>query len=663
MLCLSALAATACHGGGQADDGGADGCLSCHGGIEQAHGPIPPDECVVCHGGDPAAATKEAAHVPVPDDWAAIRGDALPPAAPGFIRDFAPDQLDALDRAYLRFVNPSDFRVVDETCGVCHPDKAATVPTSVMATNAGHYMPTLFLAGVQPDRIARYGSYPTFDETCDVPDEQRSCGLSPLVPPTGDTLASILLRAAPEQVEAAAYTHYLAKNCNHCHQSAFPRNDSPGLYRSTGCASCHVLYDTFGAYEGGDPTIPRGVPVHPKRHEITTQIPTSQCTTCHYQGGRIGLLFQGIREGGFGPDETPPYATPYPHTIFGHAKGYYFTDEDSRNQVDETPPDVHAAAGMVCADCHVGSDVHGTGVLHPTAKLQVDLACEDCHGTVRVAAAPAEDGRFYTRSGRLLPQLRTDGDGSVYLVGKVSGQRHDVPQPARLLVPGGGASDAMRTAMAPDDAGWSHTDSLTCDTCHTSYNQYCIGCHVTVDFRLDQPDRQTGKSSLGFTRGGRTTYTLEHVLLGRRSDGRLQTVHPSQQVQLAVVDPDGEVLVGEAVEQPDGSTKLVGAFRHGGGHAANNGFVPFFQHTTSRTPRACEACHPKDTSAEELARVRGVFGFGTGEFLLDGPDGQVVDGLAFLAEDGTPTTDWVHAGTGPADADVIARALAVVVGP
>lgn len=663
-----AVVVAACHGdGGAAQEG--DGCLACHGGIEQAHGPIDPGECVVCHGGDPEATDKAGAHVPVPDDWAEIRGDALPPANEGFVRDFSPGQLDALDRAYLRFVNPSDFRVVDETCGTCHPDKAETVPTSIMATNAGHYMPTLFLAGVQDDRIARWGSYPTLDYGCDVPDETRSCGLAPLEPPTGETLAAILQSGDDAAIEEAAYVHYLAKNCNHCHQSGFPRNDSPGLFRSTGCASCHVVYDTFGAYEGGDPTIPRGVPVHPKRHEITAAIPVSQCTTCHYQGGRIGLLFQGIREGGFSPSNTPEHAVPYPHTIFGHATGYYFVDEDDRNDVDETPPDVHAAAGMVCADCHVGSDVHGTGLLHPTAKVQLDLACEDCHGTVRAPAAPGPDGWFRTGKGRILPQLRTDEDGSVYLVGKVSGVRHDVPQPARLLAPGGGASEAMRTAMAPDGTGWSHTDSLTCDTCHTSYNQYCIGCHVSVDFRLSQQDRQTGHASPGLTRGGRTTYTLEHVLLGRAPDGRIQTVHPSQQVQLAVVGSaalgtgDGEVLLGEAVEQPDGSTKLVGEFRHGGGHEANNGFVPFFQHTTSRKPRACDACHPRDDSPEETARVRGVYGFGTGEFVLAGPGGQQVDGLAFLNADGTPATEWVHAGTGPASAETIARALSVLVGP
>ena len=52
----------------------------------------------------------------IPEDWATIRGTGLPPAPEGFIRDFAPDQLDAIDPDYLKFINPGDMRVLDSTC-------------------------------------------------------------------------------------------------------------------------------------------------------------------------------------------------------------------------------------------------------------------------------------------------------------------------------------------------------------------------------------------------------------------------------------------------------------------------------------------------------------------------------------------------------------------
>ena len=84
--------------------------MNCHNGIEQAHPAIAQGQCTICHGGDGDAKEKEQAHVPVPSDWAQIRGEALPPAPEGFIKDFAPDQLAAIDPAYLRFINPGDLR-------------------------------------------------------------------------------------------------------------------------------------------------------------------------------------------------------------------------------------------------------------------------------------------------------------------------------------------------------------------------------------------------------------------------------------------------------------------------------------------------------------------------------------------------------------------------
>lgn len=638
------------------------GCLSCHEGIEQAHGPIAADDCVTCHGGDPNASTKAGAHIPVPENWAAIRGDGLPPAPHGFIRDFAPDQLDALDSDYVRFINPGDIRVVDQTCGICHPSQASTMGNSIMTTNAGHYYPTLHLVGVQEDTLARYGSYLAGDPDCDPDGIPGSvCQLTTLTPATAPEISDVIAGGSLADVEELAYGHYLAKNCNTCHSAGFPRNNSAALFRSTGCTGCHMVYNEFGTYEGGDPTLARGTPVHPNRHEITKQIPSEQCATCHFQGGRIGLLFRGIREGGFGEAFTPPNATPIQKTLYGHAPGYYFTDEDDTNEIDETPPDLHYEAGMHCADCHVGSDVHGDGRIYSSSKLQVSLRCEDCHGTIDQRAQPDGNGDFYTQTGRLLPQLSQRGDGSVVLTGIVDGAEHVVTQPADLLADGGGGSAAMHEAMARVD-GWSHTDDLTCDTCHTSYNQQCIGCHVSYDLRLDSIDYQTGTVTPGLTRGGRSAYSLDTVLLGTAPDGRAQTVLASQQVQMAVIGSEqfgtgeGEVLLGE--DQGDG--KVVGEFRHRDGLEANNGFVPFFQHTTTRTPRTCDTCHRREDTPEETARVRGVYGYGTGEFMLDAPGGEQIDGLQFLADDGTPLTTWVHPGTGPLAQERIQRALDVI---
>ena len=68
------------------------------------------------------------------------------------------------------------------------------------------------------------------------------------------------------------------------------------------------------------------------------------------------------------------------------------------NLIDETPPDLHVSAGMACADCHVGGDVHGDGNLYSSERYQVGIRCEDCHGTVRAEVREdAVDGHVRLR--------------------------------------------------------------------------------------------------------------------------------------------------------------------------------------------------------------------------------------------------------------------------
>ncbi len=650
-----ALVLAGCPGGPPASG---DQCVGCHVGIEPMMPSIADDSCVICHGGDRDGRTVEDAHVAVPENWAAVRGTVLPPAPDGYIRDFMPAQLDQLSVEYVRFINPGDMRAVDRTCGVCHSEIVETWTSSVMTTNAGHYMPSRHLAGLQ-GLDAIYAAGPAADPNCDLSIEGTVCEVEAMLPQPEAEVLQAFDDNDVDALQEIGWDHYLAKSCGDCHASGFGPNDSPHRYRSAGCTSCHVLYGSDGLYLGNDPVISRTTPVHPMRHEVTTAIPSEQCATCHFQGGRIGLLFRGIREGGF--SETPEFAETWDETAFGHTPGFYILDEDTRNDVDETPPDLHFAAGMHCADCHVGTDVHGTGRIYTTAKQQVDLRCEDCHGTVRQAATADDSGIFRTESGRPLPQL-SRADGAVVLTGVVDGVEHVVPQPAALLADGGTGTAAMHRAMGLD-GDWSHTDSLTCDTCHTSYNQVCIGCHVSFDARLSQVDDQTGEPSIGFTRGSRQTYSLDTVLLVQAPDGRVQTSVPSAHAQLTVVDPEGNLAIGGLAldEQGQPTEQVRGVFRKTETSDANIGFPPFFQHTTSAKPRSCSTCHRTDDTEQEWARVRGVYGFGTGEFMLPHPDGPPVDALQFLAEDGTPLVDWFHRDTGPVPAQMRDRALGIVV--
>ena len=158
LVCMALLVLAGCDACvTYGPEGEVDGCVTCHGGgederdldgdgrpdpgIEQAHreANFGAGRCSVCHGSDPTATTLEEAHVAVPSDWAEIRGtEGRAPAPEGFIRDFAPNQLDRIDQDYLQFINPGDMRVLDRTCGSagCHEEHAANLSSSVMTSSS-----------------------------------------------------------------------------------------------------------------------------------------------------------------------------------------------------------------------------------------------------------------------------------------------------------------------------------------------------------------------------------------------------------------------------------------------------------------------------------------------------------------------------------------------
>ena len=48
--------------------------------------------------------------------------------------------------------------------------------------------------------------------------------------------------------------------------------------------------------------------------------------------------------------------------------------------------DIHLERGMHCADCHFRQDSHGDGNLYNEPRAAIEIACEDCHGTIKQKA-------------------------------------------------------------------------------------------------------------------------------------------------------------------------------------------------------------------------------------------------------------------------------------
>jgi hypothetical protein len=328
-----------------------EACVSCHTNIEPMHetgtGKLDKNDrdgqnlsCSNCHGGNPAAKTKEAAHVRprFPDAW---KRDGKTTSA-------NPERsLTLLNREsweYVRFVNPADLRVARKTCGACHGAEVAANETSMMRHGAMLWGAGLYNNGGFPEKDVRFGEAYT-NETgaparlLTIPQptkaETLTKGWLPFLDPIPrweisqpGNILRVFERGGKGRFEVGLpnreedpgkpdkglsprglgtanrtdpvylglqKTRLLDPTLNH-----LGTNDHPGDFRSSGCAACHVIYandrsqinsgsyarfGNTGTSSSNDTQIPKGEPGHPIQHRLTNAIPTSQCMVCHMHPG------------------------------------------------------------------------------------------------------------------------------------------------------------------------------------------------------------------------------------------------------------------------------------------------------------------------------------------------------------------------------------------
>jgi hypothetical protein len=585
---------------------GRSSCEACHRpvrrsdgvpvGIEQAHPPVSgvPLTCVECHGGDPDARKQSEAHVD--------------PVTVTDLRSLTVRQLDNLEDVapgYLRFINPGDLRVAQMSCGSgaaregeeggCHATTVERVKRNLMATFAGELNLVRYRTGHQASPEAEVG-------TRDIVDPDYDPATAP--PTTVPSLVAVIDPVLqPAETRLGKFIDlYITKSCVKCHLWGFGSNRDPGDWRSSGCSACHSLYSDDGFSESADPTVDKGSVPHPLRHELTTKIPVNQCTHCHYRGGRIGISYQGYREGG--GDNPPANPGVLGYALHDKTADFYIVDEDTTNDVDETPPDLHFEAGMHCIDCHTEVDVHGDGHLYSDASAAVEIECEDCHGTAKARST------LTTSAGRPMPNLDQDGEGRVWLTGKLDGVRREVAQVKDVLERALPGSD-VALAMGTTESGFSHTEELECYTCHSGWIPTCYGCHPTIDLRRTQISLVTGEPTIGLQTGERGKVAIDSFILMRNSEGRISPSMPAEKMFFTAIDGDGVILHDKVVRPgQDG--------QRGMGHRA---YPP---HTVRKTTRfgQCSQCHPRKDGSN-LDRVRATMGFGTDRFIET--DGEGVE--------------------------------------
>jgi hypothetical protein len=309
------------------------GCTDCHGGDAGVHLPAE------LAGQRDAPAYREAlerAHVlprfPETWHWPSSR---MPERTYTLLNREAPE--------FIRFVNPGDLRIAREACGACHEETVGAVERSLMATTAMLWGGASYNNGILPFKRYILGEGYTRDgkpaaipgRPGDGEPEAMTRGNLPIlyplptwetVPPAdnfrvfergGRNIRSIFPEIGlPTVFEEPGRPDIRQSNRGpgtgsrisvpvlNIHKTRLNdpnlwfhgTMDQPGDFRSSGCSGCHVVYANdrdplhsgpwaahghMGETATADPTIPRGEPGHPIRHEFTRSIPSSQCMVCH----------------------------------------------------------------------------------------------------------------------------------------------------------------------------------------------------------------------------------------------------------------------------------------------------------------------------------------------------------------------------------------------
>jgi len=608
-----------------------EGCITCHDGIE----PIREEDsdmmkqlqllggCTVCHGGDPSVVlgdsitdteTVEAAHTPID----------------GALQDtFHPD--------------PGSLWVSSQTCGLCHPNYTEALERSLMNTEAGKIQGNLWAWGIQEDQHVIYGNYDVEgSETIMGTDayKEHMEAMKEKFPDQFPESLEMLPNPTVEEIEAdpkLAGITYQRQQCQRCHVAVKGRNKR-GDWRGMGCSSCHIPYSNEGLYEGDDPTISKDEPGHMLVHSIQGSrearngIPTETCNSCHNRGKRIGVSYQGIMEF--------PYGTPFDENGGKqprlHTKQYLFIKADLHHEQESRPE--NPEGGLLCQDCHTSIEMHGDGNIFGTTLAQVEIECTDCHGTTTeypwdlpigygeefgedlTDAEPrgvggrdsliAEFGTVYDEQNGYLLTARGNAFGNVVRLGEdtvvvhsATGKDFLVPVLKKIADTDSWKNEDAEVAMEKIGA---HMEEMECYACHADWAPQCYGCHVSVNYGVDEEgnplvdtdwvatanQKDSGDkydnfiTSPGKVSESRSYLRWEEPVLGVNGEGRVTPLIPGCQVIFTVRDREGNILTQNEIGRTPPNTEGAGPEGQRGVDMA-----PVQPHTAGREARRCESCH------------------------------------------------------------------------
>jgi hypothetical protein len=305
--------------------------------------------------------------------------------------------------------------------------------------------------------------------------------------------------------------------------------------------------------------------------------------------------------------------------------------------------DIHLERGMHCVDCHFRQDSHGDGNLYNEPRAAIEIACEDCHGTIQKKAtlftsgpaAAAVTGTAAERRksqnqpliGQDLTRIRTrDAEGArIPLFQRVTRDRKRKDEQGRdvdlkagdimqnsLVVPGRwwrvpqtldtvtptardyNEKSSYAKTIRKDNVKWGDVptnsndlahrdDDMTCVSCHSSWMTSCFGCHLSMQANRKMPNRHNeGGNTRNFTQYNFQVLRDDVFMLGRDgtvTGNRVAPVRSSSAVLVSSQNQNREWIYSQ--QQTTSAEGFAGQ--------AFNTHVP---HTVrSKETKRCSDCH------------------------------------------------------------------------
>ncbi|MFN3695473.1 MAG: hypothetical protein ACK4UV_10730, partial [Ignavibacterium sp.] len=364
---------------------------------------------------------------------------------------------------------------------------------------------------------------------------------------------------------------HLRNLCASCHLGNQKTELGPinELSRGGGCNACHLNYSVEAIEQSDEYALSKvkgemsneknQFKDFPKVHpQLSLNISCNHCFGCHSRSGRISTNYEGWFESLESWDK-----------VNGNKEYRLLLDDRVFQKTDE---DIHHKAGMECIDCHIAQEIMGDGNLYKHKEEQVKIQCTDCHSQ-NVKSVSYNDLDYESRKiVDLRKSLREDADFISTSNGKIALTNSFIDKAGKKFLITKNKKDSLQ--LKPPafvcTEGKAH-QRLSCNSCHTQWVSYCVGCHTSYSPDEEGYDLLSNKDIKGSWIERASEFYQDYPALGIRKDkaGKeiIDTFIPGMIIKLEKLKADNNKKIFKRL------------------------FAPTFSHTTNKKGRSCKSCH------------------------------------------------------------------------